>query len=497
MREYPSVASGLISVSVDLPGADVFTVESSLTTPIENALAAIDGIEYLQSSSSTGTTNISAFLKLNANADQVAIDMSNRLSAIRGRLPKEASEATLQKRDANNQPILFLTFTSSQRSLESTNDLVHRSVRPLLEFVHGMGEIKTMGERLYAMRLVLDPNKMDAYRITLADIRKALQEHQVTTTTGRVEGRTTEIEISLQAQLSNAQDFEHLILKEDHGAFVRLSDVGYASLRAASHRFSAALDGRPTLALGIVPKSNTNPLKISKDVRRLLPKIQQALPSDIRCDVFWDKAEPIRASVKNLISTIVETSVLVALVMFFFLRQWRHLIVPLVTIPLSLIAVCLALYALGYSINTLTLMAFVLAIGLVVDDAIVVVENIERHRHDHPLPIAVRKGLAEIQGPLIAMTITLAAAYAPLGFIEDITGQLFREFAFTLAGTVLFSGFIALTLSPMMCARLLRTPLFLPKQNPSTACVRSFNAALACDVRCSPFFCCSPFSAAP
>ncbi|PLX77409.1 MAG: multidrug transporter AcrB [Desulfuromonas sp.] len=456
VREYPNIDEPVVNVETRYPGATAEIIESQITQPLEESLAGIDGIELLTSISRPEASQITVKFRLTRNPDEAANDVRDRVSRVRGRLPDEITEPVISKVEADAQPTIYLAFSSSKHTPLEITDYADRYVKDRLQNINGVSNVMILGERRYAMRLWLDPARLAAYRMTPIDVENALRRQNVEIPSGRIESQDREFTVLSETDLRTPEQFEQMILKDEGGYLVRLRDVGRAELGAENERRVVRFNGHPAVALGVVKQGTANPLDISTDVRTMLPKIEADLPDGMEVKIAYDRSVFIDRSIKNVYRTIAEAVVLVILVIYFFLRSLRSTLIPLVTIPVSLVGAFAIMYTLGFSVNNLTLLAMVLAIGLVVDDAIVMLENIHRHvESGMPTRKAAFRGSNEIAFAVIAMTLTLAAVYAPIGFMEGRTGRLFTEFALTLAGAVLVSGFVALTLSPMMCSKLL------------------------------------------
>ena len=363
--------------------------------------------------------------------------MRDRVGRVRGRLPDEIEEPIIQKREADAQPILHLAFFSDRHSALEISDYADRYVKDQLQTIAGVAEVRLFGERRYSMRIWLDPERLAAYNLSPQDVELALRRQNVEVPSGRVESLQREFTVLSETDLRTPEQFNDLIIKEANGYLVRLSDVGNAELGAFDERLIVRFNSEPAIALGVIKQATANPLDVADGVRGLLPRITESLPEGMQVRLANDTSVFIAESIKNVYRTIGEAILLVALIIFLFLRSIRATLIPLVTIPVSLIGAFAIMYALGFSINTLTLLALVLAIGLVVDDAIVMMENIYRHVEGGMAPVkAALLGSREISFAVIAMTITLAAVYAPIGFMTGLTGRLFTEFAWTLAGAV-------------------------------------------------------------
>jgi multidrug efflux pump len=457
VREYPAIDPPVVTVDTTYPGASAAIVETQVTKVLEDALAGIEDIDFITSISRQESSQITVRFKLDRDPDYAAADVRDRVGRVRGRLPDEIEEPIIQKREADAQPILHLAFYSDRHSALEITDYADRYVKDQLQTVPGVAEVRLFGERQYSMRIWLDPERLAAYNLSPQDVEAALRRQNVEVPSGRVESQQREFTVLSETDLRTPQQFNDLIIKDANGYLVRLADVGNAELGPLDERLVVRFNGKPAIALGVIKQATANPLEVAEGVQKLLPGITQSLPEGMQVRMANDKSVFIAESIKNVYQTIFEAILLVALIIFLFLRSIRATIIPLVTIPVSLIGAFALMYAFGFSINTLTLLALVLAIGLVVDDAIVMLENIYRHVENGMPPVkAALVGSREISFAVIAMTITLAAVYAPIGFMTGITGRLFTEFAWTLAGAVIVSGFVALTLSPMMCSKLLR-----------------------------------------
>ena len=457
VREYPNIDVPIVTVNVIYPGASPEIMESQVAQPIEDVLSGIEGLDFVSSISRAENTQITAQFRLDTNADEAANDVRDRLGRVRALLPEEIREPLVQKVEADAQPVIWLAFYSEQLSAMAITDVLERVVQDRLQTIPGVSEVQIRGARTYAMRIWLDPEKLAAHDLTVQDIEAALRRQNVEIPAGRIESRQREFSVLSETDLQTAEQFNQLILDDSRGYLLRLADVGYAELGAADERTLVRFKGRSAVAVGLVKQATANPLDISAGLEEALPEIRSLLPDGMQMAVANDNSLFIRESIGNVYSTIWEAVLLVVLIIFLFLRSLRATLIPLVTIPVSLIGACALMALMGFSINNLTLLAMVLAIGLVVDDAIVVLENIHRHIERGMAPLqAAFTGSREIAFAVIAMTLTLAAVYAPIGFMQGTSGKLFTEFAWTLAGAVLVSGFVALTLSPMMCAYLLK-----------------------------------------
>ena len=457
VREYPQIDEPVVTVTTTYRGASAEIVESQITKPLEDSLAGIEGIEILTSVSRAERSQVSVTFKVERNPDSAASDVRDRVSRARGRLPDEIDEPIIAKVEADADPIIRLSMSSDRHSPLEVTDVANRIVKPRLQTLPGMADVSIYGERRFAMRIWLDRARLAAYQVTVQDVENALRGQNVEVPAGRIESLKREFSVVAETDLKTPEEFAAIVIKTVNGYPVRFSDVGRVEIGAESERSASRFNGRSAVNLGLVKQSTANPLTLAKALQEVLPGIVAGLPEGMTIDSSYDSTTFIDRSIQSVFRTIFEAIALVILIIFFFLRNLRATLVPLVTIPVSLIGVFTLMFALGFSINTLTLLSLVLAIGLVVDDAIVMLENIFRHIEDGmPRREAAFRGAKEIGFAVIAMTITLVAVYAPVAFMTGRTGKLFIEFAITLAGAVLVSGFVALTLSPMMCSQLLR-----------------------------------------
>ncbi|SEG32750.1 efflux RND transporter permease subunit [Bosea lathyri] len=457
VREYPNIDEPIVSVQTTYRGASAEIIETQVTQILENSIAGIEGIEIISSTSRQERSNISVRFRPSVNPDVAASDVRDRVSRVRGRLPDEIDEPIIAKVEADAQPIMYLSLTSARHSPLELTDFADRFIADRVQNVTGVAEVRIIGQRQYAMRIWLDRPRMAAYNITVQEIEAALTAQNVEIPSGRIESNDREFTVLSQTSLTTPEQFQQIVVKDVNGFQVRLSDLAKVELGAREERNAAWFSGKPSVTIGIVKQATANPLDVSAGIVAALPGITEDLPDGMSIATSYDTSIFIDRSIKAVYSTIVEAVLLVVLIIFIFLRSLRATLIPLVTIPVSLIGSFALMYALGFTVNTLTLLSMVLAIGLVVDDAIVVLENVHRHIEDgiEPNKAAIR-GINEIAFAVIAMTLTLVAVYAPMAFSTGRTGKLFIEFALTLAGAVLVSGFVALTLTPMMCAKLLR-----------------------------------------
>ncbi|WP_432472728.1 efflux RND transporter permease subunit [Amphritea sp. HPY] len=456
VREYPKIDVPVVTVETSYPGASASIIETQVTQIIEDSLSGIEGIDYIKSISRSEKSQITVTFKLSRDPDDAASDVRDRVGRVRGALPDNVDEPVTAKTEADAQPVIWLALSSDRHSMMEISDIAERMVKDPLQTVNGVASVMLVGERRYAMRIWLDPSRMAAYGIIPQDIEAALNSQNIETPAGRIESSQREFSVLARTDLNSVAQFEDIIIRNDDGYPVRISDIARVEVAPEEERRNSRFNGESAVALGVIKQSTANPLSVSAGIKERLPQIEAALPEGITVKLAFDLSVFIAESIKSVFSTILLASLLVVLVIFFFLRNFRATLIPIITIPLSLIGVFAMMSLMGFSINTLTLLAMVLAIGLVVDDAIVMLENIYRHVENGLSPIqAAFKGSKEIGFAVIATTLTLVAVFAPVAFTPGRTGKLFTEFALTLAGAVVISTFIALSLSPMLASRLL------------------------------------------
>jgi multidrug efflux pump len=438
-------------------GASAEVVESQVTKPLEDSIAGIDAVDVITSISRAEQSQITVRFRLEKDADTAAAEVRDRTSRVRNRLPQAIEEPVIAKVEADAFPVIWLAFSSDTLNALQINDLVNRVVKPRLQTVTGVADVRIFGERKYAMLVSLDHARLSSYKLTPQDVEDAIRRSNLELPAGRIESTNREFSVSSQTDLTRPGQFGEIVIRSVNGFPVKLRDVAQIKEDAANDRSAVRLNGRSAISAGVIRQATANPLELSKGVREMIPRLKADLPGDMAIDVANDNSVFIDRSIKNVFQTIVEAVVLVALVIFVFLRTIRASIIPIITIPVSLIGAFAMMALAGFTINTLTLLALVLAIGLVVDDAIVVLENIYRHIEEGLDPFsAAIKGVREISFAVVAMTMTLAAVFAPLAFTPGRTGKLFGEFALALAGAVVVSGFVALTLAPMLSSKFLR-----------------------------------------
>ncbi len=457
VREYPSVDPPIITVSTSYAGASADVIESQITEPLEASVNAVEGIKQLTSTSREGRSTIIVEFELGVDMERAANDVRDRVSQAIGRLPVDADPPQVSKADADNTPLVFLNISSDQRSLLDLSDLANNVFRERLQTIPGVSSVQVWGERRYAMRLWLDPQRLAAYRLTPLDVQQALRAQNVELPSGRIEGAMTELTVRTMGRLSTPEEFEGLILRQDGASIVRLRDVGRAELGAANERSILKRDGIPMVGVVLLPQPGANHIDIVDEFYDRVEVIRMDLPPDVRLGIGFDNTRYIRNSITEVQQTIFVALALVILIIFLFLREWRTTVIPILVIPVSLIGAFFVMYMAGFSINVLTLLAIVLAVGLVVDDAIVVVENIYAKIEAGMDPLrAGEEGTREIFFAVIATTLALVAVFLPILFLSGLTGRLFREFGVVLAGAVVISSFAALTLTPMLSVKLLR-----------------------------------------
>lgn len=457
VREYPNIDAPNVSVRTVYRGASAEIVESQVTRPLEDSLAGIEGIRTLKSISREEVSQITVEFNLDRDPDSAANDVRDRVARARGRLPDAVDDSVVAKVEADAQPIIWIAFLSDRHDPLEITDFADRYVKDRLLSLPGVAQVMIGGERRYAMRIWLDRERIAAYGLVPQDVEDALERQNVEIPAGRVESLDREFTVLTETDLRTPEQFNDLIIREVNGYLVRLKDVGYAELGAADERNRVRVNGEPAVGLGVIKQSSANTLGVAQAVKAEIPGIKKSLPEGMDLQVAFDSSIFIEKSIESVYRTIFEALILVVLVILAFLRSVRATLIPFVTIPVSLIGAFAVMYWLGYSINILTLLALVLAIGLVVDDAIVMLENIYRRIETGMTPYkAALEGSKEIAFAILAMTSTLAAVFLPLGFQTGNTGRLFTEFAWTVAGAVMVSGFVALTLTPMMCSKLLK-----------------------------------------
>jgi multidrug efflux pump len=457
VREYPEIEESVITVSTVYPGASAELMQGFITTPIAKAVLNADNVDYVSSSSAQSTSTVTVHMVLDADPDQALVDVLAKVQQVRGQLPADAEDPIVQKGTGMNFALMYLAVQSTTMNPQQVTEYLTQVIQPRFATVEGIGEVQILGGRQFAMRVWLDPIRLAARGVTAADVLAAIRASNFLSAPGKTENELVAYTIATETTLQTPASFGNMAVRADGDEIVRLHDVATVAYGAENDDVRVNFNGQEGTFLGVFAATGANALDASDALTAEMPQIQRELPPGMTIDIVYDATTNIRGSIEEVFKTIAEAVIIVVLIILIFLGSFRSVLVPIVTIPLSLIGVCFLLYLAGYSINLLTLLAMVLAIGLVVDDAIVVVENIHRHLEEGLSAIdAAIVGMREIFAPVIAMTITLAAVYAPIGFTQGLTGALFREFAVTLAGAVIISGFVAVTLSPMIAARVLK-----------------------------------------
>lgn len=457
VREFPSVDPPVVTVSTNYVGANSDVIESQITEPLEEAVNGIAGIRTITSTSREGSSRITVEFELGVDIEAAANDVRDKVSGALNRLPQDVNPPVVEKADADSSPIIFMTVTSDKRNLLELSRIAEIRFKEKLQTIPGVSSVQLWGQRRYSMRLWMDPIRMAALKLAPSDVLQAVSRENVELPSGRVEGATTELTVRTMGRLTTVEDFNNLIIKEASGDVVRFSDIGYAELYPENDRTILRRDGVPAVALAIVAQPGANNIEISEGLYKKLKQIERDLPPDVAYQMSFDSTRYIRASILEVEETILIAFFLVLFIIFFFLRDWRTTIIPVATIPISLIGAFFVMYLLGFTINVLTLLGIVLAIGLVVDDAIVVLENIYVKIEEGEEPMeAARKGSIEIYFAVISTTVAVVAVFLPVIFLQGLTGRLFREFGLVVASSVAISAFVSLTLTPMMTSRLLK-----------------------------------------
>ncbi|WP_343620603.1 MexW/MexI family multidrug efflux RND transporter permease subunit [Acinetobacter proteolyticus] len=458
IRQYPLLESSTISISTEYPGASAELMQGFVTQPIAQAVSSVEGIDYLSSSSVQGRSVITLRMQLNRDSTQALTEVMAKVNQVRYKLPEQAFDPVIERSSGESTDVAYIGFSSEQLSMPELTDYLSRVVEPMLSTIEGVAKVQTYGSQRLAMRIWLDADRLASRGVTAADVASAIRQNNYQAAPGQIKGELVVSNVNVSTELTNIQDFKNLVIRNDGQNLIRLQDVATVELGAASTETSASMDGQPAIFIGLQATPTGNPLVIVQGIKDKLPEIQKTLPPSVKANLAYETARFIDASIDEVLHTFIEALIIVIAVIYLCLGSLRSVLIPVVTIPLSMLGALGLMLIFGFSINLLTLLAMVLAIGLVVDDAIVVVENVHRHIEEGLSPIAAALvGAREVAGPVIAMTITLAAVYAPIGLMGGLTGSLFKEFALTLAGAVLVSGIIALTLSPVMSSYLLQS----------------------------------------
>ena len=457
IRQYPQMENALITVTTAYPGANAETIQGYITQPLQQSLASAAGIDYMTSVSRQNVSIISIYARIGADSDRLFTELLAKASEVKNQLPSNAEDPVLSKEAADSSALMYISFYSDELNNPQITDYLSRVIQPKLATLPGMAEAEILGNQVFAMRLWLDPMKLAAFGLTADDVNDAVRKYNFLSAAGEVKGQYVVTSLNAETDLKSADAFAAIPLKTLGDRRVLVRDVARVEMGAENYDSISSFDGIPSVYIGIKASPSANPLDVIKEVRKVMPQLTEQLPPNLKVAIAYDATRFIQASIDEVVKTLIEAVLIVIVVVFLFLGAFRSVLIPVITIPLSMIGVLFFMQLMGYSINLLTLLAMVLAIGLVVDDAIVVVENIHRHIELGKTPFnAAIEGAREIAVPVVTMTITLAAVYAPIGFLDGLTGALFKEFALTLAGAVVISGIVALTLSPMMCSLLLR-----------------------------------------
>ncbi|WP_446470394.1 MexW/MexI family multidrug efflux RND transporter permease subunit [Xenorhabdus stockiae] len=460
IRQYPQLESSTITVVTEYPGASSDLIQGFVTQPISQAISSIEGIDYLSSSSVQGRSTITIRMELNQNSTQALAQVMAKINQVRYKLPKQAYDPVIELSSGESTAVAYVAFSSDSLPVSAVTDYLSRVVEPMYSSIEGVSTVQVFGGQQLSIRLWLDADRLAGRGLTAADVAAAVRQNNYQATPGKVKGEYVVSNVHVNTDLTSVDEFRDLVIRNDGNGLIRLKDVGTVELGSASTETSAMLNGKAAVHLGLFSTPTGNPLIIVEGIKKLLPDIEKTLPPGVKVELAFETSRFIKASIDEVTKTLLEALVIVMIVIYLCLGSLRSVLIPIVAIPLSMLGAAGLMLLFGFSINLLTLLAMVLSIGLVVDDAIVVVENVHRHIEEGKSPItAAFIGAREVAGPVIAMTITLAAVYAPIGLMSGLTGALFKEFALTLAGAVIVSGIVALTLSPVMSSFLLQ-----PKQ---------------------------------
>ncbi|HVR94043.1 MAG TPA: efflux RND transporter permease subunit, partial [Casimicrobiaceae bacterium] len=434
VRQYPKTQNAVVTASTTYYGADAQTVAGFITQPLEGAIAQAQGIDYLSSTSTSGTSSITATLRLNYDANRALTEINTQVNSVRNQLPPEAQQPVLTVQVGQTIDAMYMGFFSDVLPNNNVTDYLVRIVKPKLDSIEGVQTAEILGARTFALRAWLDPARLAAYGVTATDVRAALSSNNYLAALGTTKGQMVSVDLTAGTNLHSVDEFKKLAVKQKDGAIVRLEDVATVTLGAENYDFTTAFGGRNAVFIGIKVAPDANVLDVAKRVRAVFPDIQAQMPNGVTGEIVYDGTKFISSSIDEVEKTLIQSLVIVAIVIFLFLGSLRAVVIPLIAMPLSLVGTFFVMLMLGYSVNLLTLLALVLAIGLVVDDAIIVVENVDRHMKEGLSPMEASLTAArELGGPIIAMTIVLVAVYVPIGFQGGITGALFTEFAFSLA----------------------------------------------------------------
>ncbi|HSG87630.1 MAG TPA: efflux RND transporter permease subunit [Pseudomonadales bacterium] len=483
IREYPKTEQAVVTVTTAFPGADADLVQSFITEPLQRAASEAEGIDYVTSVSRQGVSVIQAFMALNYDPYDALAEIQGKIASERNNLPREARDPVISLSTSDGWALIYMALTSENMNTAQMTDYSLRSIVPRLQALPGVAKAGINGDQTMALRVWLDPQRLTALDLTAADVRRALLEENVQSAVGRTKGDSVMINLSATTNLSTVAEFENLVLRTDGSAVTRLKDVAEVRLSTSNPEQASWFSGRPCVMLALTPTPGANPLTLSAEVNALLPDIVAQLPPGMELSLIYDGSLYIEDSIAEVYTTLAEALAIVLVVIFLSLGTWQAAVIPALAVPLSLVGGAFLMLLMGFSLNLLTLLAMLLAIGLVVDDAIVVVENVHRHISEGKTPFeAALAGARELVMPIISMTTTLVAVYIPIGFMGGLAGSLFTEFAYTLAGTVVVSGIVALTLAPMLAARI------LPDREHGTALEHFVDKAFGLQVRIQQFF---------
>ncbi|WP_150138370.1 multidrug efflux RND transporter permease subunit [Candidatus Enterovibrio escicola] len=458
IREYPDMTNTVVTINTSYYGAGANLIQGFITTPLEQAVAQANNIDFMISESVLGSSTITAYIKLNTNPDAALVDILAKINSVRAQLPRDAEDPSVNMSTGSTTAVMYVGFTSDSLNSSQITDYLERVIKPQLFIINGVSKIDLFGGMKYALRVWLDPEKMAAFNLTATDVMGALSANNYKSAIGQVIGTYMMYSGSVSTQVSNINELARLVVNTRGNHVIRLGDIAEISFEKSHDVYRATANGSEAVVVAINTAPTTNPIKIAADILVLLPELERNMPNTIKMNVMYDSTVTIKASIQEVVKTIIEAALIVLVVTSLFLGSFRSVIIPIITIPLSLVGVVMMIEVFGFSLNLITLLAMVLAIGLVVDDAIVVLENIDRHIKLGESPFrASIIGTREIAVPVIAMTMTLVAVYAPIAMMSGVTGSLFKEFALTLSGSVFVSSIIALTLSPMMCSKMLKT----------------------------------------
>jgi multidrug efflux pump len=457
VRQFPKTEDTLITVQTAYPGASAEVVQGFITTPLERAIASSEGIDYMTSSSSEGISTINVYMKLNYNPNAALSEVLAQVNSVLNQLPKQAQLPVITKTSVTNVAYLYLSFTSNTMNSSQMTDYINRVIVPQVQAVNGVGQVMVYGNKTFAMRVWLNPTKMAEFNITPLEVYQALASNNYISATGYTKSPYIQINISTATDLHTIDEFKNLVVANYNGTLIRLKDIAKVELGSVNYSATNIFNGKEAIVLGIFTTPTANPLTVVDNIYKIIPSMKSQLPSAMKMKVAYDRTTYIRTSIDEVVKTVLETLIVVIAVIFLFLGSYRSVIIPVIAIPLSIVGGMFMMFLLGYTINLLTLLAMILAIGLVVDDAIIVVENVDRHISEGKNRLeASLLAARELGVPILAMSITLVAVFLPIGFMSGLTGALFKEFAFTLAGDVIISGIVALTLSPMLSSKFLK-----------------------------------------